>query len=75
MQIRDPVAGFAIRTDMDGSEGWSQHEWTHRKRQNLGLPVPLEEMDCWDFEIRHYLLKGKNHAVGKGIRLEFSQEN
>lgn len=28
-------------------------------------------MDCWDFEIGHYLLKGKNHAVEKGVRLEF----
>lgn len=74
-QIRDPAASpLQSQERVTGSKGWNQCEWTHRKRQILGLLVPLVETDCWDFEIRHCLIKGKNHAVGKGIRLEVFSE-
>lgn len=72
MQIRDPAADrLQPQQRVAASGGWSQHEWAHRKRQILRVPVPLAEMDCWDFEIRHCLLTGRSHAVEKGIRLEF----
>lgn len=74
-QTRDPAAGpLQLQLNMAGSEGWSQcvSLRPHGKKPILAIPVSSGERDCWDFDIRHYLLKEKNYAVGKGIRLEFS---